>query len=977
LASGGEDKTISIMSALNLKLMDKGLEDWVCESSVESLSFSPDGKILASGHKKGQVWLWQIDYLSDGRDKGAGGQVRVDHKRRLAYHTKEVKAIEFSPDGTMLATAGSDNEIVIWDMTKNPMKQEPVSHYVVEAKVDARSNVSELAHNVASAFRSGIGGLASNAMGAMSTRAQRAISEIPDVEDFSKHTESIVCLSWSPDSRFLCSGSKDNSVRIWNFSQPDEIEVMILQGHKHDVRDVCFSPDGQYLASVGGTGFNSRGNEIRIWDMADADLGDEEQVCLLTGHDLGITSVIWAGNRENSNVIITGSYDKTIKFWSIENEKCIRTISCEEEVRCLAAGHKGRYLAYGNPEGYVKKHHIIFQIEGYEKKLNFAFSAGGLEMENLIKHMVEDPEQPLADGGMYLIVEYLLHNDEGAEMTLFWSTIWNLLVKWDEESSADNNDAETLQALDDFTKLEHCLRTFLEQVDKFKPDILDILCENLEGKELQVVAETEIAKVLMEIYSRGGVMAIYWGELFLYTLYMTNFAYSTVSLKFKQLQPNADSDQRQDQMEFNEKLLMVLSLYFFFRECYQIYKGFFQNGSIRSFFLWIEKNKVLNICLWALGISALTFLFQGKQQGFLAFAVTWAVLFAFPTLGFWETIDIMSPAGSMAILYTYVNYGPGDSFNHIASGVAVVNWMKFLNVIRTLSQQIATFILMIEFIMRDIKAFLVVQIMVMVMFGHAFYLELSETEMSFHDEFSSNPYSTMWKTFQTLFNMLIGDFDSSIYGYEYVKILFMAYMFVVVIIMLNVLIAIVSDSYAEAMSQSDQLYYMSRLELIVEIRDTFRTPLSLIPTPERTKEILGKFTPDFIVKKTKRNKHEITLNFEKGDLGEDDIWDDRIEEIATKVKEKMMEEDDDKPKTPVEPTSHETIAEEDPNAEELEEIKNMLEEQKTVNARLEASTEEQKAVNARLEASNDRLQQTLDGLIQKLDAYELAVTEED
>ena len=90
-----------------------------------------------------------------------------------------------------------------------------------------------------------------------------------------------------------------------------------------------------------------------------------------------------------------------------------------------------------------------------------------------------------------------------------------------------------------------------------------------------------------------------------------------------------------------------------------------------------------------------------------------------------------------------------------------------------------------------------------------------------------------------------------------------------------------------------------------------------------------------------------------------------------------MEGDDEKANKPSEP-SVETIEEEDDTAaEELDNIKTMLEEQKIVNARLEASTEEQKAVNARLEASNDKLQQTLDALILKLDAYELAVTEED
>merc|ERR1711871_579689 len=50
------------------------------------------------------------------------------------------------------------------------------------------------------------------------------------------------------------------------------------------------------------------------------------------------------------------------------------------------------------------------------------------------------------------------------------------------------------------------------------------------------------------------------------------------------------------------------------------------------------------------------------------------------------------------------------------------------------------------------------------------------------------------------------------------------FLFMVVIVMLNVLIAIVSDSYAEAMATAFETYWMARLDLVSEIATTFHVP---------------------------------------------------------------------------------------------------------------------------------------------------------
>ena len=68
---------------------------------VNGLSFSPDGKFLASAGAEGRILLWDVK---------TGKQIRA-----LAGHSDEVNAVAFNPEGTMLASAGVDSTIRLWN----------------------------------------------------------------------------------------------------------------------------------------------------------------------------------------------------------------------------------------------------------------------------------------------------------------------------------------------------------------------------------------------------------------------------------------------------------------------------------------------------------------------------------------------------------------------------------------------------------------------------------------------------------------------------------------------------------------------------------------------------------------------------------------------------------------------------------------------------------------------------------------------
>ncbi|KAI8833035.1 quinon protein alcohol dehydrogenase-like superfamily [Chytridium lagenaria] len=133
----------------------------------------------------------------------------------------------------------------------------------------------------------------------------------------SGHTEAVLCVSFSPDSTKLATGSGDTTVRIWDLNTTTP--QFTLQGHTNWVQIIAWSPNGKMLAS------GSMDKTIRLWDpKTGKPLGDA-----MKAHTQPITSISWEPMHANSvcSRFASSSKDATIRIWDALNRRVIMTLS--------------------------------------------------------------------------------------------------------------------------------------------------------------------------------------------------------------------------------------------------------------------------------------------------------------------------------------------------------------------------------------------------------------------------------------------------------------------------------------------------------------------------------------------------------------------------------------------------------------------------------------------------------------------------
>jgi small GTP-binding protein len=156
------------------------------------------------------------------------------------------------------------------------------------------------------------------------------------------HEDWVRSVAVSPDGTWAASGSRDETVGIWDLESGECRET--LEGHTHYVNSIAITPDEKRILS------GSHDKSVRVWDVASG-----RELVKLVGH----TDIVWSvvALQDNSRAL-SGSGDGTFRLWDLDSGKCLATIEYgadnNDDGRGCAVNRAGTKVLSGHYDGRVR-----------------------------------------------------------------------------------------------------------------------------------------------------------------------------------------------------------------------------------------------------------------------------------------------------------------------------------------------------------------------------------------------------------------------------------------------------------------------------------------------------------------------------------------------------------------------------------------------------------------------------------------------
>jgi WD40 repeat protein/serine/threonine protein kinase len=323
---------------------------------VQCVTFSPDGNLLASAGSDGTLKLWPPD-----------GPRQADV---LVGHEDWPYCVAFSPDDQTLATGSFGGMVGLWDVVTCRLKEPPWQAHRFDVFKVAFSRDGNWLASCDSVWRVTTGRSAdSPGEVKLWNLPARRETNIPGV------STGIRALALSPDGTLMAIGDRHGRLRLWDRRTSEYIADTTIEDRLEAIR---FSPDGRTIATTGPAAtklwsvptcqqrhsFDVGGFDVAF--SADGQMlaagctpavsvfsaATYQLLAVLEGHK---TQVLGIAFSPDGRTLATGSVDHTVKLWNIEAGREVATLRGHQgPVSCVTFSHDGNTLASSSEDNTVR-----------------------------------------------------------------------------------------------------------------------------------------------------------------------------------------------------------------------------------------------------------------------------------------------------------------------------------------------------------------------------------------------------------------------------------------------------------------------------------------------------------------------------------------------------------------------------------------------------------------------------------------------
>lgn len=274
------------------KFLSSGGDGSVVQWDMEDLS-----KAQLFARVKSQLFSMNItsacQYLLLGEMKGGIHVLDLDEKeevRYITYHENGVFAISNSEKNTIISTGG-DGKISCWSV--------PQLDLINDLKLSDKSIRCMDIHSngIIAAF-----GSSDNIIYIVD------LSKFEIIHRLSKHENSVFSVKFSPDGKYLLSGSRDAQLAIWNVEKKYDL-YRVIPAHLFTINSIAYHPMGRMFATA------SRDKTVKIWDADNFNLLKVIDQFKLEGHKNSVNALLW---HRKTEYLISASDDRMIMIWQIK-----------------------------------------------------------------------------------------------------------------------------------------------------------------------------------------------------------------------------------------------------------------------------------------------------------------------------------------------------------------------------------------------------------------------------------------------------------------------------------------------------------------------------------------------------------------------------------------------------------------------------------------------------------------------------------